>query len=92
MNCSSCGKSFRLCEVSLADANSPGIFFRIAIVFWILAGVAAFFNGILLAALGLVAVITTSAMITSTWDNNGGYGKPKCPHCKAENTVRFWHL
>ena len=92
MKCSHCGQSFRLSAVSLADASSPGIFMRIALVFWALAVVAALYNGILLIALGGAAIIATGAMITSAWDHNGGYGRPKCPHCHTENTIRFWHL
>jgi hypothetical protein len=92
MNCTGCGQKFRVSEVTLADANPPGLFFRIALFFWAMSAITLFYNGILFLAAGLAAIISTGAMITSTWDTNGGYGKPKCPYCEAENTVRFWQL
>lgn len=92
MNCNNCGQQFRLSEVTLADSNPPGLFFRIAVFFWVLTIIGLLYNGILFLAAGFLALVTTGAMITSTWDNNGGYGKPKCPHCQTEHTVRFWHL
>ena len=92
MNCCSCGRKFRLGDVTLADSNPPGIFFIIALLFFALAAVGVFYNLILFIAAGTIAIITIGAMIASTVDNNGGYGKPKCPHCDAENTVQFWSL
>ena len=92
MKCSNCGKPFRLKDVTLADASPPGVFFWIGMVFVILTVVAALYGSVLLFPFGLVALITAGAMITSTVDNNGGYGKPKCPHCGTENSVSFWQL
>jgi hypothetical protein len=90
MNCSSCGRKFRLRDVTLADSNPPGIFLRIAVAFLALAAVGVFYNLILFLAAGTIVIITIGAVIASTVDNNYGYGKPKCPHCDAENTVMFW--
>ncbi len=66
-------------DVTLVDSNEQGLFLRIALLFWVLAVIGILYSEILSLAAGVLALVSTGAMISSTWDNNGGCSKPKCP-------------
>ena len=73
-------------------SSAPGYFLVFAVVFWLLAVVGYFYSRILLYGAGILALICTGSTWTATMDHNNAYGKPKCPRCKSENTVRPWNV